>query len=123
MTMRRYIFVAAALAVVFAAQTLAAEAQASAAPCTGIWDLRANNYPCDFIIVQLKNSQEIRGVMIWRVPGVGLNEVRGTCDGNTINFSRIGTGQHYQGSAFGDQWQGQFTSDGGIYFWETIASL
>lgn len=99
------------------------EAQVSAAPCTGIWDLRANNWPFDFVIARLKGSTEIRGVMLDRTPGGGPWEVRGTCDGNTISFSRMGSGQQYQGSAVGDLWQGWFTHGGNLYFWETLTSL
>ena len=43
MTMRRPFIVAVVFVAAFVAQTLASEAQASAAPCTGIWDPRANN--------------------------------------------------------------------------------
>jgi hypothetical protein len=107
------------LAVSLAAASFAPEA--FAAPCTGVWSARANVHSFDLIIVKLSGSDQIMGAMLWRETDTPIAEIRGTCNGSSLRFDRVGSSQVYEATASGQNWVGQFSSPGGSYAWKTLA--
>jgi hypothetical protein len=86
----------------------------------GVFSMQANTFNFLLVFAQFNGTAEIAGAMI---PDAGgdVDAIEGSCDGNTITFSRkmSNSTQSYTGTPSGNGWKGSFTQPSvpGIFEW------
>jgi hypothetical protein len=70
-------------------------------PCgkyRGDWIINANGYLFDLSIQNSLRTRELTGTMSGIDPAGGVTNIKGACSGNSIEFTRLETGQVYTGN-------------------------